>query len=135
MEGYSPLVSTPMVASLQASESSCEVKVPSPPMESELTRSEESAIHPPVYDGDDEMSVDRDASMTAQMGSNMEIPVEMEVTPYPTPGPASRTRSHDGQEKKLSAPQLSLQILMDEMDNDIRYIKEQKEEEKKQIWR
>ena len=99
----SPLASTPMVAVTQSSESACEVKivkVPSPPMESELTRSEESAINPPIYDGDDEMSVDREASMTAQMGSNMETSVEMEVTPYPTPGPASRTKSHDGQEKK-----------------------------------
>ena len=99
-------------------------------MESELTRSEESIINPPVYDGDDEMSIDRDASMAVQMGSNMETSVD-EVTPYPTPGPASRTRSHDGQETKLSAPQLSIQLLMEEMDVDMKYSRGQQEEEKK----
>ena len=106
MEGDSPLASTPIVASFQPLESSCGVKVPSPPMESELTRSEESVILPPMYDGDDEMSVDRDTSSITQMGLNIEEPVEMEVTPHPTPGPASRTRSHDGQELKIkiSAP-------------------------------
>ena len=62
----SPVASTPMVETVQSHGSTGEVKtakVPSPPMESELTKSEESIINPPIYDGDNEMSIDKDASM------------------------------------------------------------------------
>ena len=109
------------------------VKVPSPPMESELTRSEESAIDPPIYDGDDEMSIDREGSMIVQVGSMViETSEKMEATPYTTPGPASRTRSHDGQETRFSAPQVSIQKLMEEMDIDMKN-SEQQEEKKVDI--
>ena len=132
----SPVASTPMLETVCSHGPSGEVrstKVPSPPVESELTRSEESIIDPLVYDGDDEMSVDRDASMAVQVGSIViETSVEMEVTPYMTPGPASRTRSHEGQEAKFSAPQVSIQRLMEEMDIDIKN-SEQQEEKKMEI--
>ena len=89
----SPVASTPMLENVSSHGPSGEVrsvKVPSPPVESELTRSEESAIDPPVYDGDDEMSIDREGSMVVQVGSMViETSVEMEATPYTTPGPAS----------------------------------------------
>ena len=68
----SPVASTPMLETLSSHGPSGEVrstKVPSPPVESELTRSEESIIDPPVHDGDDEMSIDRDASVAVQVGS------------------------------------------------------------------
>ena len=128
------MASTPMLENGSSQEQSGEVrsiKVPSPPIESELTRSEESAIDPPVYDGDDEMSIDREGSMLVQVGS-MEISEKMEDAPYITPGPASHTRSHDGQVTRFSAPQVSIQKLMEEMDID-RRDSEQQEEKKMEI--
>ena len=130
----SPVASTPMLESGNSQEQSGggkPIKVPSPPIESELTRSEESAIDPPIYDGDDEMSIDREGSMLVQVGS-MEISEKMEETPYITPGPASRTRSHDGQVTRFSAPQVSIQKLMEEMDIDRRE-SEQQEEKRMEI--
>ena len=52
---------------------------------------------------------------------------KMEATPYTTPSPASRTRSHDGQETIFSASQVSIQKLMEEMDIDMKNSEQQEE--------
>ena len=86
---------------------------------------------PPVaYEGDEEMSLDTiiDTSIDTQAGRSMEAPTVMEVTPYPTPCEASRTRSHGGKESAVTATQHTFMELIDDINADLEKEKKKYEE-------
>ena len=86
---------------------------------------------PPVaYEGDKEMSLDTiiDTNIDTQAGTSMEAPTVMEVTPYPTPCVASRTKSHDGKEPVIFATQHILMELVDNINADLEKEKKKYEE-------